>query len=84
MSNLFKQVRIVHSPEEKRYYVEQRRMWKLRWEKIDVFEYVDVRSAHPHGCHNLSGDAFSKAKKKAEMLLARTVVWQQTNYFWGA
>jgi hypothetical protein len=84
MSNLFKKVRIVHSPEEERYYVEQKRVWSWRWQKIDVFGYVNVRSASPHGCHDLAGDAFDKAKKKAEMLLARTVVWEQSNYTWGA
>ena len=83
MSNLFKKVRIVHSPEEKRYYVEQKRVWSWGWQKIDVFGYVDVRSTSPHGCHDLAGDAFNKAKKNAEMLLARTVVWEQSNYTWG-
>lgn len=84
MSNLFKQVRIVHSPEEKRYYVEQRRVWRLWWEKIDAFDYCEVKSTSPFGCHDFADEAFAKAKKKAEMLLARTVVWEQTNYFWGA
>jgi len=35
------------------------------------------------GCHDLMDDAFGRAKKKAEMLLARTVVWEQSNYFEG-
>jgi hypothetical protein len=83
MSNLFKKVRIVHSPDEERYYVEQRRIWAWRWELVDVFGYVKVRSSSPHGCHDLVDDAFEKAKKKAEMLLARSVVWEQTNYTWG-
>jgi hypothetical protein len=82
MSNLFKKVRIVHSPEEKRYYIEQCRIWSWSWERIEAFEYVDVRNSSPHGCSDLSGDAFNKAKKKAEMLLSRTVVWEQSNYFW--
>ena len=83
MNTMFKTVRIVHSPEENRYYVEQKRLWHFSWEKIDTYQYVDVRDTSPHGCHNLSGDAFDKAKKKAEMLLARTVVWEQSNYLWG-
>lgn len=83
MSHLFKQVRIIHSPVEKRYYVEQKRMWRLRWEKIETFEYCDVRSTSPFGCHDLIDEAFIKAQKKAEMLLARVVVWEQANYFWG-
>ena len=74
MSNLFKQVRIVHSPVEKRYYVEQKLMWRFRWEKIDAFEYCEVKSTNPFGCHDLIDDAFNKAKKKAELLLAKTVV----------
>ena len=82
MSNLFKQVRIVHSPEEKRYYLEQKRMWRLRWEKIDTFDYCDVVSTSPFGCRDLIDAAFSKAQKKAEMLLARVVVWERRNYFW--
>jgi hypothetical protein len=83
MSNLFKKVRIIHSPEEERYIVEQCRVWSWRWEQVDHFPYVNVRNSSPHGCHDLSGDAFSKAKKKAEMLLARSVVWEQSNYFIG-
>lgn len=83
MSNLVKKVRIVHSPEEHRYILEQCRVWSWRWEQVEAFGYVDVRSASPHGCHDLSGDAFNKAKKKAEMLLARSVVWEQSNYFIG-
>lgn len=83
MSSLFKSVRIIHSPEEERFYVEQKRVWLFRWETIDFFGYVKVRSSNPHGCHDLEGDAFGKAKKKAEMLLARSVVWEQTNYFLG-
>lgn len=83
MSNLFKKVRIVHSPEERRYILEQCRVWSWRWEQVEAFGYVDVRSSNPHGCHDLRGDAFNKAKKKAEMLLARSVVWEQSNYFIG-
>ena len=83
MSNLFKTVRIVHSPEERRYIVEQRRVWSWNWQRVDAFDYTDVRSTRPLDCHDLASDAFIKAKKKAEMLLARTVVWEQSNYFWG-
>lgn len=83
MSNLMKKVRIVHSPEERRYYVEEKSVWGLRWKKTDTYHYVDVRSKHPFGCHDLVGDAFDRAKKRAETLLARTVVWEQSNYFWG-
>lgn len=83
MSNLMKKVRIVHSPEERMYYVEEKSVWGLRWKKSDAYDYVDIRSTSPHGCHDLAGDAFDRAKKRAETLLARTVVWEQTNYFWG-
>jgi hypothetical protein len=83
MSNLFKSVRIVHSPKEERYYVEQKKCWSFSWEKVDAFDYVKVRSSSPHGCHDLMDNAFERAKKKAEMLLAKSVVWEQTNYFWG-
>lgn len=83
MSNLFKTVRIVNSPEEKKYYVEQKRCWSFRWEKVDEYQYVEIRNSNPLGCHDFASDAFHKAKKKAEMLLARSVVWEQTNYFWG-
>lgn len=82
MSNLFKKVRIVLSPVERRYYVEEKPVWGLRWHKVDTFEYVDVRSTSPHGCHDLRDDAFGRAKAKAELLLARSVVWEQTNYSW--
>lgn len=83
MSNLMKTVRIVHSPEEKRYYVESKGVFGLRWQRVETYEYVDVRSTSPHGFNDLASDAFNRAKKKAEMLLARSVVWEQTNYFWG-
>jgi hypothetical protein len=83
MSNLFKKVRIIHSPEERRYIIEQCRVWSWRWEQVDHFPYVDVRNSNPHSVHDLSGDAYDKAKKKAEMLLARSVVWEQSNYFIG-
>ncbi len=83
MSNLFKRVRIVHSPEEERYYVEQKRVWSFTWRQVDVFGYCKVRSTSPFGCHDLREDAYEKAKKTAEMLLARTVVWEQSNYFWN-
>lgn len=82
MSNLFKSVRIVHSPLEQRYYVEQKNCWAFRWDRVESYEYVDVPSTSPHGCHDRNDKAFEKAKNKAEMLLARTVVWEQTNYFW--
>jgi hypothetical protein len=59
-------------------------VWSWQWEPVDHFCYVDVRNFNPHGCHDLSGDAYDKAKKKAEMmLLARSVVWEQSNYFIG-
>ncbi len=84
MSNLFKKVRVVHSPEEQRYYVEQCRIWSWKWERIESFYYVDIRSSSPRGCHDFASDAFDKARKKAEMLLARTIVWEQSNYVvWG-
>lgn len=81
-SNLFKKVRIVHSPLEQRYLVEQKSIWSFRWVRVDVFEYVDVPSPSPFGCHDKIDAALEKAKKRAEILLARTVVWEQTNYFW--
>lgn len=82
MSNLFKKVRIVHSSKEQCYYIEQKNIWAFRWEKVGAFYYVDFFSTSPNGCHNLAGDAFDKAKKQAEMLLARTVVWEQSNFTW--
>lgn len=80
MSNLFMKIRIVHSPIERRYYIEQKRVWAMRWKRVEHFNYVDVMSSSPHGCHDLPADAFQRAKQKAEMLLARSVVWEQTNY----
>lgn len=82
MSNLFKKVRVIHSPEETRYYVEECRVWSWRWKQVGVFNYVHIREHSPHGCHDLPGDAFAKAKKFAELLLARSVVWEQSNYFY--
>lgn len=83
MSNLMKSVRIVHSPEEKRYYVQSKSVFGLTWHKENTYEYADVRSTSPHGCHDLAGDAFARATKFSELLLAKTVVWEKTNYMWG-
>ena len=83
MRNLMKRVRIVHSPEERSYYVDSKSVFGLRWRKLYEFDYVDIRDSSPYGCHDLADDAYAKAKKKAEMLLARTVVWEQVNYLWG-
>lgn len=80
MSNVFRKVRIVHSPEEQCYYVQQKKLWDLWWDHVDTIRYVDVRSTSPFGCHDLMADAFEKARKKAEMLLARSVVWEKANY----
>lgn len=81
MSNLFKTVRIVHSPLEKRYYVEQKKVWRFTWDRTDIFAYVDKIESSPFGCHDLQNDAFQKAKNRADVLLSRTVVWEQSNYF---
>ena len=83
MSNLMKKVRIIHSPVEMCYYVEEKPVLGFRWKRVAPFKYVEKRDTSPLGCHDLASDAFAKAKAKAELLLARTVVWEQTNYFWG-
>jgi hypothetical protein len=82
MSNLFKSVRIIHSPQERRYYLETKRLWQFRWECVDVFEYTDKRSGNLYEPHALIDEAYDRAKKKAELLLAKTVVWERSNYFW--
>lgn len=82
MSNLFKKVRIVHSPLECRYVVEQKSLFGFRWEKIENYDYVTVPNSSPHGVHDFPPQAFEKAQKKAEILLAKSVVWEKTNYDW--
>ncbi len=82
MSNLCKTVRIVHSPEDQRYFVEQKRIWSFHWRQVDVFDYTETPSTSPFGCHDTIDKALEKAKKLAQTLLARTVIWEQSNYFW--
>jgi hypothetical protein len=82
VSNLFKKVRIVHSPLQGRYYVQQKGVFGLRWIATDSYDYVAARDTSPHGCHDLIDDAFKKAQKRAETLLAQCVVWEKANYFW--
>ena len=82
MSNLFKKVRIIHSPLESRYVVEQKSCFGFRWEMIENYDYVTVPNTSPYGVRDLPPAAFEKAKKKAEILLAKSVVWEQTNYNW--
>jgi hypothetical protein len=84
MSNLFRKVRIIHSPLESRYVVEQKSLFGFRWDKIENYDYVTVPNYSMHGSHDLPPEAFEKAKKKAEILLAKSVVWEQTNYYWHA
>jgi hypothetical protein len=82
MSNLFKKVRIIHSPLETRYVVEQKPLLGFRWERIENYDYVTVPNTSSYGVRDLPPVAYEKAKKKAEILLARSVVWEQTNYCW--
>jgi len=82
MSNLLKKVRIVHSPLETKYTVEQKSVFGFRWIKIEDYPYVTIRNTSPHGVCDFAADALQKAKDKAEILLAKTVVWEQANYLW--
>jgi hypothetical protein len=83
MSNLFKKVRIVHSPLEFRYEVQQKNVIAFSWQTTDCFRYFeDKPSTSPFGAHDSIDEAFEKAKRRAETLLAKSVVWEQTNYFW--
>lgn len=80
MSNLFKSVRIIHSPLDKRYYLEQRKLWRLTWQRVDTFEYVDEIRCRPYPEY-LQHEALQRAKDKAALLLSQVVVWEKTNYF---
>jgi len=77
MSNLMKKVRVVHSPLEKRFFVEIKSIFGLRWRLVDIYSYSDKDQ------NNLANEAFKKAIMRCETLMARSVVWQQTNYFRG-
>jgi len=80
MSNLFKAVRIVHSPEDKCYFVQQRKLWRLLWTTVNVLNYVE--RVNPHNTLDQQG-AYELAKRQAESLLAHVVVWEKKNYFYG-
>lgn len=82
MSNLFKKVRIIHSPLQRRYYVEKKSAFGFKWVTTDSYEYVETRSTQAMGCHDLAEDAFLRAQKRAETILAQCVVWEKANYFW--
>ena len=74
MSSLLRTVRIIHSPEEMRYYVQYKNVWSFRW-KVDEVVFYN-RETFP------SEMALKEARKRAEVLLCKTVVWEQTNYTW--
>jgi hypothetical protein len=80
VSNLFKKVRIIHSPLQRRYYVEKKSLWSFRWTTTDSYEYVEARSTLAMGCHDLAEDAFQRAQKRAETILAQCVVWEKSNF----
>lgn len=81
--SMFKHVRIVHSPRERRYTVEERGIFTWGWNRVTEYDYVELRNSSPHGTHDFAGDALAKAKAKAETLLAKSVVWQGSNFTWG-
>jgi hypothetical protein len=81
MSNLFKKVRIVHSPKQSVYFVQEKSVYSLRWKIVRSFPYAGTApQGHPF---DFQGLAFEKAVRYAETLLARSVVWERTNYFWS-
>ena len=82
MSNLFKKVRIVHSPVEQVYSVQIKPIWRLRWSSVDGYPYKEIPDMRPFGINDNQEQAFEKAKAKSETLLAKTVVWERSNYFW--
>jgi hypothetical protein len=77
-----KRVRIVHSPLESKYTVEQKPLFGFRWKYVDHFDYVTTTNTSPHGPHDFAPVALLRAQKKAEILLAKSVVWEKTNYDW--
>jgi hypothetical protein len=78
MSNLFRKVRIVHSPKQSVYFVQEKSVYGLRWKSVKSFPYADTS---PQGYpFDIQGMAFEKAVRYAETLLARSVVWERTNY----
>ena len=83
MSNMFKYARIVHSPKECKYTVEERGFFSWRWRSVAEYRYVEMHNSSPHGTHDFASDAMAKAKAKAETLLARSVVWEGSNFTWG-
>lgn len=83
MSNLFKTVRIIHSPKEQKYIVQEKPIWSFIWKPQHEFYYSDIRRTSTHVVHDLAGDAYKKSQDYAEALLAKTVVWEKSNYFWN-
>ena len=81
--SMFKYVRVVHSPKERRYTVEERGAFSFRWTRVAEYEYVDELNHRPHGPHDVWETAFDRAVTKAETLLAKSVVWQRSNFTWG-
>lgn len=81
MSNLFRAVRIVHSPEDQCYSIQQRRLWGFMWKTVNVLNYGE--RVNPHNTLNQQS-AYELAKRQAESLLAQVVVWEKKNYFWCA
>ena len=82
MKRNFLTVRIVHSPREQCYTVEFKRPWVFRWAKDRVIGYADSPQMSPWGTKDNQAEAYAKAIKRAEALLAKTIVWQQANWDW--
>jgi len=80
MSSLMKKVRVVHSPLERSFFVETKSIFGLRWKFVYGFSYTETLNTSPYGPHDSADEAFKKAIMKCEKLMARSVVWQQTNY----
>jgi len=80
MSSLMKKVRVVHSPLEKRFFVQIKSIFGLRWRLADCYLYTETPNTSPYGPYDSADEAFKKAIMKCETLMARSVVWQQTNY----
>jgi len=80
MSNRMKKARVVHSPLEHLFLAETKSIFGLRWKRIDCYSYTDTPNRLPYGPNDSAAEAFKKAIMRCETLMARSVVWQQTNY----
>jgi hypothetical protein len=71
-----KHARVVHSPLEHRFMVQYKTRWFCMWQNDTVFEYYpEGGKSSIHGPLENQAEAMTKASNRVDILLDRTVVY---------